>query len=133
MDTGIVTSVIASDAFQQLILNYLLPGMGSVLVGMLIFMGKKIAARYQVSTTADEWKHARDVFITGVRLAEEEAAIYFKGKGAKMSSNQKLNTAVSFIINELPKMDRGKVIMHTEATLAALDNMGATKKRIGYG
>lgn len=83
------------------ILQYLLPVLGSVLTVVLVALAKKLLDKWNIERGEKIDRMLDDYVGKGVAAAEKAAANYLKAKNGKMTGGQKKVKAVRVVMREL--------------------------------
>ncbi len=104
----------------------LFPVLNAVLVALVGWAVVKIGRKYHLDFLVENEDVIERAAYKGITLAEEKAAKMMKNSNLTLSSNKKLDLAVSKVLEAAPRLTRQQAEEYVEALLPRLKGAGAT-------
>ena len=116
--------------FNEILTHFLstdiFPILGSVITYLVILMYNKFSAYIKLKYKVDLHVNIEKYAELAVRYVEEYTLAKAKGV-EKLSSNEKLDAAITFLMKNCPEVDASKAKIYVEAALNRI-NLGASAK-----
>lgn len=110
----------------QIVLPLVLTAMGTMVSWLLKVMKDKYTL--DIKMEREEWILWK--VEDAIRLAAENSALKQKLEGTGFTSNEKLQTAINFVMAKVPEMTREQAADYIQSVLAKTAGEGATKDEI---
>ena len=131
---GLVSFAAAAEGLDQAvtgIVDEVMSILAVVLISFITLALKKVAEYFNVKITADKQIMIEGAARRAVSFVEERATSYVKTKTSGLSSgSEKLDSAITHMVNAGVKISRDQAHEFIEAELAKMDGVGATGTRI---
>jgi hypothetical protein len=115
----------APAALATFLKDTVFPVIGSLLMGFLAVLIKKIADKFHIDALAQKDNFLTQLAFQGITMAEEKAA-QLVGSRAALTGNEKMDAAIAHILSVMPKISPERARVAVEATLAQIPGIGAT-------
>lgn len=110
-----------ADTLQQSVF----PVLGSIVLGLFSWLCTKIGTTFKISSLTNENNLLMQIAAQGVAYVEERAAALV-GSKAEITSSQKLDMAIAYICQALPKVTADEAQRAATTVLAMIPGIGAT-------
>jgi hypothetical protein len=113
------------DALTTLLTNVIFPFFGALTLGVVTWAAKKIGNKFKIETLAQDNNFLTSIAAQGIAFAEEKAANFAKN-AQPLTGNDKLNSAIAYVMQMAPKVSEAQAQSLVTAALAMLPGVGAT-------
>ena len=113
------------DTLSTFLNNTIFPILGALLTGFVSWACMKIGTKFKISALTEKNNFVTQLAAQGVAFAEEKGANYAKSL-APISSNDKLNAAIAYVMQMAPTVTTEQAQSLVTSALAMLPNAGAT-------
>ncbi len=116
-----------SIALSALLVKTVFPIISAIIAAFVVILLRKLSKKTGIQVSDAAMKLASSVAMRGVAMAEERGAAAIKNSGAKLGNSEKLNIAVSHIMDNIPGFTAKQAADYAHAAMARL-GAGATVK-----
>ena len=113
------------DVLSTFLTNSVLPIFGALVMGFASWAATKIGTKYHIDCLLGNNTFVTQIASQGVAFAEEKAANFAK-TASPISSNDKLNAAIAYVMQMAPKVTPEQAQSLVTSALAMLPGVGAT-------
>ena len=130
MGADVVPAVVAVDnpapaAFAAFLQGTVFPVVSSHLMGVVSMFLVKLGNKFHIDALSQKNNFLEKLAFQGITLAEEKAAALVGSKAA-LTGDQKVDIAVSHLLNFMPKITATQAQSLVESMLAQISGVGAT-------
>jgi len=118
-------SVPFGDTLSTLLSQTILPILGALVLGFVSWAAKYIGSKFKIEALTTNNEYLNRLAAQGVAFAQEKAANYAK-QAQPLSSNDKLNSAIAYVMQMAPKVSPEQAQSLVTSALAMLPGVGAT-------
>lgn len=115
----------AGGAVSEFLTAVIWPVLGSFAMALMSIVLNKVRTKYNVQISVEQEDRLRAWALDGIALAEEKAAAAMKRNLTKLTGNQKLDTAISYVLTMAPHLTHEQADALVHSTLG-LSNAGAS-------
>lgn len=113
------------NAFSALLVQTVFPVLGALVLGFVSWACQKIGTKYKIEALTQQNNFVTSLATQGVAFAEEKGANYAK-QLKPLSNNDKLNSAVAYVMQMAPAVSQEQAQSLVTSALALLPGVGAT-------
>jgi hypothetical protein len=115
----------ASVAVADVLRQSVLPVIGSFILGLLSWVLAKLGEKFKIDALRQKNNFVMQIAGQGVAYAEEKAASLV-GSKSELTGSEKLDQAIAFICQAIPKLTPEQADAAAHAALAMIPGVGAT-------
>ena len=113
------------DALSSFLTGTAFPILAALALGFVSWAAKKIGTKYHIDSLLSDNNLMTNIAAQGVAFAEEKAANFAK-TAQPLTSNDKLNSAIAYVLQMAPKITEAQAQSMVTSVLAMLPGVGAT-------